>query len=207
AGLGVRLGVWQLGRLEEKRALNRRLRASLVAPVETLSPSTPPDSLVGRRVRTAGVYDSLRHVVLRGRGNGGAPGVELLTPLRRPGAAALLVDRGWLPAPDAATARPDQLSEPGTIHVAGVGEEVPPARGRVRLAVASDRGATLLTLNRLSIDSVRAFFPYPVAPVVVRLLPEPGAQPYPVRRPPQPYNENMHLSYTIQWFFFAAALL
>src|SRR5262249_49088013 len=100
AGLCVRLGVWQLGRREEKRALNRRLRASLVAPVETLSPSTPPDSLVGRRVRTAGVYDSLRHVVLRGRANGGAPGVELLTPLRREGTTpAMLVGPRWASPP------------------------------------------------------------------------------------------------------------
>jgi len=204
----VRAGFWQLSRLEEKRALNRRQREALAAPAEALGGDARIDSRVGRRVLVAGAYDSLRHVVLRGRGYGGAPGVELLTPLRRPGTPqAFLVERGWLPAADAATAHPDELNEPGVVRVLGVVEVVAPGRGPVRLRVTSVRGATLLTLSRLSIDSVRAWFPYPIAPVVVRALPDSGARPYPVRRPPQPYNESMHLSYAIQWFFFAAALL
>lgn len=127
ATLFVRLGFWQLDRLEEKRAVNtvraeRASRPPLRIPpngtpgdtdappeagtsgsglAERLSSHLPPaDSLPWRRIELRGRYDFRHEVLLRGRLREGRPGVELLTPLRTATGPAILVHRGWLPAAD-----------------------------------------------------------------------------------------------------------
>ncbi len=208
SALCVRLGFWQLGRLEEKRALNRRLRESLAGPVVPLAGGEPWERVAGRRVAATGVYDSLRHVVLRGRARRGAPGVELLTPLRLEGApSAVLVDRGWLPAPDAATARPQDYPERGRVQAVGVVEAGQPAREPPRLRVAVGAGGmTRITVSALALDSLRGYFPYPLAGFVLRQLPDSSLPPLPSRAAPAFGNENMHLSYAVQWFSFATII-
>jgi len=113
AGTGVcaRLGLWQIDRWHEKQRWNAELRASLVAPVMRLVGEPPARTRIGgRRVEVRGRFDQGRQVLLSNRTHDGAPGVEVVTPLvLEGGATAVLVDRGWLYAPDASTARPDDL--------------------------------------------------------------------------------------------------
>src|SRR5438105_13614839 len=82
AALCVRLGVWQLNRLRERRARNAAIMARLAAPPE------PPQALRAdttalryRRAHVAGRADYRREVVLAYRMRQGAPGVQVLTPL------------------------------------------------------------------------------------------------------------------------------
>ena len=61
--------------------------------------------------------------MLRGQVFGGVPGVVLVTPLRLEGAGdtALLVERGFVPSPDALTLPADStLDEPGRQEVRGL---------------------------------------------------------------------------------------
>ena len=206
----VRLGFWQLSRLEEKRELNRRRLAALEAPVLDLSSAAAfSGAVVGRRLRLSGVYDSLHHVLLRGRAHQGAPGVEVITPLRLAGRDdAVLVRRGWLPAPDATTARPQDYAERGRVSVVGIAEEARPVLGRVRVVVSRPgEGVTLLSVGQVALDSLRAQLPYPLVGFTLRQLPDPSLPPLPVRVAPAPLNEGMHLSYAVQWFSFALIIL
>jgi surfeit locus 1 family protein len=214
AALCVRLGFWQLARLEAKRAANRELRAAQAAPVLDLEPvpRTPAaltlDSLLHRRARVGGRYDFSRQILLRGRAHDGVPGVQVVTPLRLAGRDdAVLVRRGWLPAPDATTARPRDYPEPETALVVGVAEPLPALRPGERVFRLSGSGEDLLLSAReLALDSLRAWFPYPLLSFALRQLPDSGLSARPLRLPPSPLAEGMHLSYAVQWFSFAGII-
>ncbi len=208
AAVCVRLGFWQISRWHEKQRLNAGQRAALAAaPLERGRHPAPLAAVRGRRLRLRGRFDETRQVLLAGRPHAGSPGVHVVTPLVLAGGSAVLVDRGWLYAADAATARPQDLSEPGEREVTGLAE--PLARGGrggrlVRLAAS---GPTLWSGRVLDPDSLAPRFPYPLAGYVVRQLPGAGVPAQPLRLPPQPYDETMHVSYAIQWFLFAAILV
>jgi surfeit locus 1 family protein len=102
--LFVRLGVWQLARLKEKRAFNATLSARLAAPAADIT-SLPPDTALGhyRRVSASGAMLYDREVVYAGRSHEGSPGVDLLTPMKIAGRdTVVMVNRGWAYSADAA---------------------------------------------------------------------------------------------------------
>jgi surfeit locus 1 family protein len=209
ASVCVRLGFWQISRLHEKRALNAALRQAENAPPIVVSGEPPPAAQASHRALAAtGRFDEAHQFLLSGRSHRGAPGVEVVTPFRVEGArTALLVNRGWLPAPDAATARPDQHPEPGERTVRGIAEDLRHGAGGRSPRVIPVREYALWSVRWLDQDSVAARLPYPIAGYVLRQSPGPGVPDMPRRSVPQPYNEMTHLSYAIQWFLFATIML
>lgn len=210
AGVCARLGVWQLGRLAEKRRVNAAWNEARNAPVLALddaSGALAPLDL--RRVRAAGSYDESLHVLVSDRWWKDSAGVEVMTPLRLNRGGVLLVDRGWLPAADGITARPQDCREPGPRAVTGV--LVPIARPRRAPAGAWTRlaggHAEVWSARVLDPDSLRAHLPYAIAPYMLRALPGPGAPDRPRRLAPEPGDEGMHLAYAVQWFLFASAFV
>jgi surfeit locus 1 family protein len=206
----VRLGFWQLDRLEGRRARNAAVGAAGALPVLVLDSAAlaavadSPAAYVNRRVRVGGTYDPAGEVVLRGRAREGQPGVHLVTPLRvAGGAGAVLVNRGWAPSPDGATVRRAPLAEPGAREVVGLLQEIPVTEDGGQPAAAAGRDTTF---RRLDLAAVRARAPYPVLPLYVQQLPDSAAprdRP-PFRVPPPELGEGPHLGYAIQWFSFAA---
>ncbi len=209
AGLCVRLGLWQLGRLREKQALNAALAAAREGPPLAVSGDPPPaGSALARPLRVTGRFDETRQFLLSGRLHDGEPGVGVVTPMLPAGSGtAILVDRGWLPAADAATARPQDHPEAGERTVLGMAEALPRgAGGPPPRPLAGDRVA-LWSLRGLDADSIASRLPYPLAPYVLRALPEPGSPALPRRTAPRPHDTSVHLGYAIQWFLFAAIVL
>jgi len=223
AAVCVRLGFWQIARLHEKEALNARLRAALAAAPGDLAAadralSQGPDALRFGRWAARGRFDETHQFLLMGRARNGEPGVEVVTPLvpdgdsggtaRGPGGAAVLVNRGWVPSADAATAKPEQYPAPGERAITGLAE--PLGRGGAmsygRVEIDS---LAVWSVTRLDADSVAARLPYPVRPYVLTALPESaGAENVlPVPAPARFYDEFMHRSYAGQWFSFAAIAL
>ncbi len=97
----VLLGRWQLNRLAQRRARNAALAARLALPPLPVGRNVTADSARQRRVVARGVYDFAAERTWPGRSFQGTPGVALLTPLRLADGSAVLVDRGWVPSPDA----------------------------------------------------------------------------------------------------------
>ena len=208
AAVCVRLGLWQISRWGEKRALNQAMREAMSSPPRDLgSAAAPLDSVIRRRVRVSGRFDETRQILLSARSQNHGPGVEVVTPLRLADGCAVLVDRGWLFAADAMTARPQDYPEPGERVVLGMAEAIPGGRGGWSPRTIEADSVTLLSARWLDRDSLAAHFPYALAPFVVRELPGPGVPAEPARTVPQPLDETMHISYTAQWFLFAAILL
>ena len=177
----VRLGIWQLDRLAQRRAGNVALAARLALPPLELQGAGPADSVWQRRVVAHGVYDFAAERTWVGRSFQGTPGVALITPLRLAGGAAVLVDRGWAPSPDAFHVDHALYREPDTATVTGIALIPPRGRGDV---------------------SVAGFLPF----VIQLETPDPAAG-LPRRWPLPALDNGPHLSYAVQWFSFAVIAL
>lgn len=194
------LGFWQLDRLSERRESNVAALAARSAPQVTIDAATPlRPELDGREVRATGRYDHSHDVVLRGRAYQGSPGVEIVSPLvLEGGRRAVLVNRGFIPTPDAVTVQTDSVREFGRLRVQGTALLVPSGSGQ---PLEHDHGTTWA---RLDLEALGARMPYELAPVYIRQAPDSALPRFPRRLEPIQISEGPHLNYAIQWFAFAA---
>jgi len=211
----VRLGFWQLDRLQQRKARNHALETAGSMPVLGYDSMTAaaierePALFLNRRMRAVGRYDSSGEIVLRGRADDGRPGVHLVTPLVVPGVPqALLVNRGWVPSPDAATVDARTWAEPGARTVDGILMEIPRGtrNGGEPAAQRAPGGAATPSYRRLDLDVLRRVERRPIVRLYLQQLP--GADSArgrpPVRAPLPSMDNGPHLSYAFQWFSFAA---
>lgn len=197
-------GFWQLSRLATKRARNAELAAALAAPAEPFAMEAGARSAqAGRKVVAEGTYDDSRHVLLSARFHDADLGVEVLTPLRLAAGGALLVDRGWLEAEDGQTALPESLPEPGPRRVSGVLERVPARDAMPPWRRLESEGAEHWSTHELDSASVASHVPGVLASWLLVALPDSSAPAAMARTGPPMLDEQMHLSYAIQWFAFA----
>lgn len=209
AALCARLGVWQLHRLAERRARNAELASRLgIAPVAPAELPADTAHARFRRVTVAGTFDFDHEIYLTGRSLNGSPGVFIVTPMRQAnGGPAVLVQRGWVYSPDAATIDPQRWLEPERRQVTGYVDEFRSAgRGP---AVFPDKPLAWRWLDGTRLASA---FPYPIAPYYVVDLGDSAADA--ARRDSTParlglpaMDEGPHRGYAIQWFSFAAIAL
>jgi surfeit locus 1 family protein len=206
ATLFARLGVWQLDRLAERRALNAEVAARLVAAPITIA-TLPRDSAAMRfrRVQIRGVLDYAREITVTQRTRSGSPGVHLLTPLRIPGQdTAWLVNRGWVYSPNGKDVDHARWREADTADVLAFALPLtasPPGAPQA----GTESGRVMRTID---LATLRADLPYAVAPVQLIQLGDtaPGGN-IPPRLIPPPPSEGSHKSYAVQWFSFATIAL
>lgn len=198
----VRLGVWQVSRLHQRRARNALVAARLDS-AEVDVRALPPDSAAARfrRVRVTGTPDYAHELIYAARSHSGSPGVNFLTPVRVAGRdTAVLVNRGWVYAPDGATVDEAKWREPDTTF-SGFVDEIPSARGNAFTSRPN-------VVSRLGYDVVARALPYPVEPFIVIELGDSVMRADKIARlTVPPLDEGPHLSYAIQWFGFAAVAL
>lgn len=193
ASLFVRLGFWQLARHEERKAFNARVARPLSLPEVPFDSASRGETY--RLVVLEGVPDTANELVISGRSRNGTPGIHVVTPYRRPGGdTAVLVNRGWVYAPDAATADLRRFRETLTV-VHGYMDSIPGGAG----AVDSSRPRTL---RRFTLAGVEALVPYPVSRLHV-VLQDSGSVSTPARLPAPRLSNGPHLGYAVQWFSFA----
>ena len=145
-----------------RRAQNAQVLARLAeapVPLEHL----PRNSTVRfRRVTTTGTYDFANEFVLTTRTRNGAPGVHIITPLRRTGTdTAVLVNRGWAYTPDGMSVDLNVFREDSTAIIDGFVEDFSSAFGAVSTPSVER------AVRRLDRDSISARLPYPLADVVL----------------------------------------
>ena len=204
----VGLGFWQWGRWRERAEVQRQLQRALAQPPQRYSGSLPDSAaVVGRRIALAGRYDETRQFLLRGRSFEGESGVEVVTPLVLRSGDAVLVNRGWLEAPDGATARPQDHRVPGEREVVGYVEALHRGRAGYPYIRLPGDSVALISAAYLDPDSVAARLPYRVAGFWLRESPGPGTGGLPRRSPPPAPNPGMHLGYAIQWWAIALVIV
>lgn len=204
-GVMIRLGFWQLDRLEQRQALNAELKARLAVPALTVSqitPSTQLDTLRYRAIVARGHFDDSQTVALEGQQWQDQPGIHLLTPLIIDGSdQAVLVDRGWLPA---ALAEPEQWIRFQTDGVTEI-------TGRIQLSQPRLNAPPLVEpehrIFQVDLDRLQGQLPYTLLPVFIVQSPASDQTERPFRREPDLRLSNgPHLGYALQWFAFTLIL-
>lgn len=202
-GLMAWLGNWQMHRADGKRAMEHRL--------DTLSSDSPvrlPSSILSdaehyqfRRVEAQGTFLPHYQILLDNQVRNGVPGYDVVTPLRLEGsAAAVLVNRGWIPAGLDRKRLPVVPTEPGSVHVEGIA--IIPSRKYLELSKHTVEGPVW---ENLAIERYRQAVPFPVQPVVI--LQQNDAPDGLVRQWPRPdAGVTMHLGYAFQWYTLAATV-
>ncbi len=208
----VRLGFWQLSRLETRRAANAEIAAAIALPVLPLDSAAfaqlleRPDTFVHRVVTLSGTFDHDRDLLLRGRAHQGGPGVHLVS-LLRPGSGLppILVNRGWLPAPDAATADPRPYRTDGPVEVRGSLQWIPDLTDPETPLQVEMEGGVVPVYRRLDHATLSETLGSFIPRLYLQALPtDEGSARLPAAVPPPQLDEGPHLGYAIQWFSFAA---
>ena len=204
----VRLGIWQLYRLERRRASNAAYLAQISqSPLELSDEflTDDGDKFVDRQAIAKGQYDHAEQIVLTQQSWLGRPGAHLVTPLVFPdGETAVLVDRGWIPAADVEAGDLSSFDEPGPLSLEGViqsSQTLP--NGRVLEADGPQQ-----QWYRIDVEAIERQMPYRLLPFFLLQMPPEGTQdilPYRVAAEID-LSEGPHLGYAIQWFLFAAVL-
>ncbi|HEU5100809.1 MAG TPA: SURF1 family protein [Roseiflexaceae bacterium] len=205
-----RLGIWQLDRLAQRRAINSSLNMRMAQPAVQLDgAAVDPDALEYRRVEARGVYDSSQEIVLRNRELNGIAGVHVLTPLRISGSAtAVLVDRGWIPREQAdGAARGAAAAPPGEVLITGVARRSQESQAGPQDPPLGPDRPRLDAWFRVNIAAIQQQAGYPLLPIFIEQQPAPGDPALPRRMPIADLGEGPHMGYAVQWFAFAIILI
>jgi surfeit locus 1 family protein len=199
----MRLGLWQMARLQQRQALNDELASRAVAPADVIS-QLPADTANAhyRRVSIQGAYDYANEIVLTLRSRDGSPGVNIVTPVRLPATdTAMLVVRGWVYSPDGMTVDLPTWREGPQLNGIGFVETYPPPREGRNSSPSHSNAYRWLDRRELETR-----FHYPLKPYYVVLIspPDSGSNSIIPRLTVPPMDEGPHRSYAIQWFSFAA---
>jgi cytochrome oxidase assembly protein ShyY1 len=197
------LGQWQFHRLDERRADNRLVARNLdrpPVPFDTVLRlgKEPSHDDEWREVVAHGTWDDAHTVVVKYQTRDGAPGVDVVTPLRTDSGAAVLVDRGWLATENVGGRRPDlpdattgPVTVTGWVRVSGTG-------GSTRVTDLATRAISSTAISRV--------LPYRLYGGFVDLhteSPTPKVQ-LGATELPDDTSEGPHFFYGLQWWFFGA---
>lgn len=206
----IRLGIWQLDRLETRRANNAHYVEMLSMPPLDLNLEIS-ESLTEMEYRAAtvsGIYDFENQAAVRNQYHDGQIGYHLFAPLRFNG-VAVLVNRGWIPA-EGNSAPEDwrQYDEPGEVKIIGMIRlgRGKPAFGGVEDALPTG-GSRLAIWNNADVARIAEQMPYPILQIYIQPATDPGDASPPIPSAPEfELTEGSHFGYAVQWFTFAAIL-
>ena len=202
ATLCAGLGVWQLGRAQEKRALQARYeRLTRDPPIEVPPAALRARDVEFRRVTAHGTFDPRYAVLVDNRVRHGTPGYYVIMPLALGGGRYVLVNRGWIAGIPDRSRLPDVRTPNTPVEVTGVA--VVPAPRVFELSTQVTAGNVW---QNLTIARYRSAYPVPIQPFVIRqdntlddgLVREWQALDFGIER---------HYGYAVQWFLLAATAL
>lgn len=208
----VLLGNWQLHRYQERSGINDRIDAAataaavplgsvMVAP--TVAGTAGPNagkSVAWTKVMISGRYDPSNEIQARGRTVGSEVGFEILTPLILDDGTAVLVDRGWVPAPDGGALLSPEVPAAPTGRVTVVGKI---HLSESRPAPVERRDGRLDT-RRINLPRLATELPYPVYGSYLLLTEQtPASDPAFVAIPISHEDSWQNGGYAVQWWIFA----
>lgn len=207
AALFVRLGSWQLSRLEERRASNALIEARMDEPPRTLEGligqyGADAEALVYRQALVTGRFRTADEFFSVGRSYDGLTGTMVLTPLELEDGSVMIVVRGLAPidtpGPPAAAFEPPT----GAVTLTGLlddGEEP------LRIGEPDPDNGVLKSISRVDLEYIDRWLPGKVLAISLVVTDQSpanaGEMLLPI--PPPELSEGRHLGYAVQWFAFA----
>jgi cytochrome oxidase assembly protein ShyY1 len=200
----VLLSNWQFDRKAETKAANDLINTNYARDPQPIADVLPgldswSDSITWTPVTVRGTYDVDEQLLVRNRTYNGSPGFEVLTPLRLDDGSYFIVDRGWVSIGDKQD-RPDSVPAPpsGEVTVvARVRQSEPPLPGR-----SAPRGE----VPEIDLGTIATKLDAPTYTGAYGLMDHEtpsagGGRPVAAIKPQ--LDEGLHLSYALQWIFFA----
>ncbi len=210
-GVMVRLGLWQLDRLEQRRAANAQALSMAALPALDLNQAWSTADLTimeGRAATVTGTFVPNEEVLLRNQVWNDLPGYHVLTPLRLEGSqAVVLVNRGWIPLEEGGQSL-EQYAEPGVVTVSGwiqLGQVEPRMGGRPDPELAPGQ-TRLEAWNFVNLERIGLQVSGELLPVYLLAAPQAGAALLQRSAPEVDLSEGPHMGYAVQWFMFASML-
>lgn len=195
------LGMWQLGRAQQKEAMQAELERQRALPALALDANSAPTDADRQRLATArGDWLPQANVFLENRQHQGQPGFWLVTPLRlrTEPVVDLLVVRGWAPRDiRERTLTPKVPSPAGPVSVTGRLGAAPAALSALGSGVV-ETGFVRLNLDLAAYAAQHQLNPWSL---VLWQTESPAAPDGLVREWYQPgLNTAKHYGYAAQWF-------
>jgi surfeit locus 1 family protein len=203
----VRLGLWQLDRLEERRAENATIEGRMVEPGRPLvgilgQYGDDVQEMAYRRAVAEGEFRTDAEFFSIGRTYDDLSGTLVATPFDLVDGSVLIVVRGLVPPGTSGPPAPGYEHADGRMSIEGplqLGEQ-PTAIGE-----SDPANGQLTSLSRLDLAYIDRWVEGDVLPVMLMLdgwtVPYPQATPEPI--PERELTEGSHLGYAVQWFSFA----
>jgi len=213
----IRMGFWQLDRLQNRRSLITHVQEVHAMPELALSKDlTGVDlsSMEYRSVVVSGRFDFAHQVAIRNQvwtqTWGNEMGFTLLTPLVMDNGWAVLIQRGWIPL---------KYNTPESWQVFNNDPDIP-IQGVIRLPLETGEmgggvpdptfapgNPDLYFWNYVNIDRLGKQIPYKLLPVYIQQSPPDQEDKMPFRSLPiLDLTEGSHLGYAIQWFCYSFLL-
>jgi len=195
----VNLGQWQLNRHNERKDFNATLVQRFDAPIqplETLLQDAKPEDIEWMPTALTGTYLKGEDINLVNVSQNGIAGYDAVTPMLLDDGRVVLVNRGFLPLAEAFPPAPSgEVSLLGRVRVSSerrTGEVSDPATGE------------LVDVQRIDIERLQKQIDGELVPVYVQLLKSTPAEAPTLSTIVDPdFSNGPHLSYTVQWWFFA----
>lgn len=205
----IRLGIWQLDRLEWRRAFNVHYLEQAALPTLDLNKNVNDPHLVDyeyRATQMVGTFDFASEVFLQNQAYQNLPGYRVLTPFKLADSEYVVyIDRGWIGLDDINQIDSIDKLSAETHNLTGV---IRLSQQKNSYGIDPDKGKELnskywliVNIDRLQVQQAK-----PVLPVYIQIVqPFNSNLPYPVPNEIE-ITEGPHMGYAIQWFTFAAIL-
>lgn len=194
----VNLGIWQLHRLDEKKAFNARVLANTTRPIVDFQ----GDVSEWGRVNLVGHYDASHLVTIVNRSQDGTAGYDIAIPFVNGDGTIHLVNRGFVPL-----AIPHPPTPEGEVSIIGY---VRNSQSRSAVGAVDSTDASNTEFQRFDIPLIaKATDVNMLKTGYIQLIKEtPSAKTqWPATVAIPTLDEGPHLSYAVQWFFFSATAL
>lgn len=203
--LAIALGMWQLGRGDEKAELAARVEQLAREPrINVSTPELNARDLELRPVEARGTFEPKYMVLLDNRVRHGIAGYHVVMPLKLgEGDRYVLVNRGWVAGSPDRRRLPDVNTPRETLMVRG--RAVVPGRRFLELSAKVAEGRIW---QNLTVERYRQAMPIAIQPFVIQQENEGAPQDGLVREWEAPdLGVDKHYGYAFQWFALSALIL
>ena len=195
----VNLGKWQLNRHHERKDFNATLVQRFDAPIQPLNEllqSGEPADIEWLPTAVTGTYLQGEDISLVNVSQNGMAGYDAVTPMLLSDGKIVLINRGFLPLASEFPPAPT-----GEVSLLG---RVRASSERRTGAVSDPATGELNEVQRIDIDRLQQQIDGELVPVYVQLLKSTPAEAPTLSTIVDPdFSNGPHLSYTVQWLFFA----
>ncbi|MDO6708488.1 SURF1 family protein [Photobacterium sp. 1_MG-2023] len=196
----VKLGLWQISRGQEKEILTAALK--LRGEQTYFSLASLPEDPLWYRVRLSGTFDHSQAVLLDNQLDQGRPGYHLFYPFQTERGDWLLVNLGWIAAPQYREELPVLPEHHGLVQITGT---IAPPTQLPELAQEVPGESWPRRVQNIKPDELASATGLPLPAWVVQIAPD---DPLALKQNWQPVvmGPQKHYAYAAQWFLLAVAV-